>query len=127
MRKGEKSIRIAPMTVRRRGAHGTTKDDDKRTVFRAVPVFDVGQADPLLGREPVAVESSRHQPEPGRSIARRSAASTPGASLLLMMRMKAAQSGAFPHDSALPASHVIGGLDLGPPSPSLDAALTEYG
>lgn len=57
VRKGEKSIRIlAPMTVRRRAADDTNEDDDKRTVFRAVPVFDVGQTDPLPGREPVALE-----------------------------------------------------------------------
>ena len=56
VRKGEKSIRIlAPMTVRRHGADDANEDDDKRTVFRAVPVFDVGQTDPLPGRELIAL------------------------------------------------------------------------
>ena len=70
VRKGEKSIRIlAPMTVRRRGADDTNEDDDKRTVFRAVPVFDVGQTDPLPGREPIALEPPC-EPISGDSYAR---------------------------------------------------------
>jgi len=59
VRKGERGIRIlAPMSVRTRdnGAarrHG--KDDDeqaKRTVFRAVAVFDVSQTEALPGTNP---------------------------------------------------------------------------
>ena len=64
VRKGERAIRIlAPMSVRTRenGAerrHG--KDDDeqaKRTVFRAVSVFDVSQTEALPGTEPVLLDS----------------------------------------------------------------------
>ncbi len=64
VRKGEKAIRIlAPMTVRTRGsADREPKPDDegggeRRTVFRAVAVFDVSQTDPLPGTDPVPLES----------------------------------------------------------------------
>lgn len=57
VRKGEQSIRIlAPMTVRQRDADNPDDADDKRTVFRAVPVFDVSQTDALPGRDPAALE-----------------------------------------------------------------------
>jgi antirestriction protein ArdC len=53
VRKGEKAIRIlAPMTVRQCDAQDAD-DDQRRTVFRSVAVFDVGQTDPLPGRQPV--------------------------------------------------------------------------
>jgi hypothetical protein len=62
VRKGEHAIRIlAPMSVRDRekrngaGDGGALREDDdpKRPVFRAVPVFDVSQTDPLPDTEPV--------------------------------------------------------------------------
>lgn len=60
MCKGEKSIRIlAPMTVRQRESDETEDDDQRRTVFRAVAVFDVSQTDALPGREPLALEPPR--------------------------------------------------------------------
>jgi len=41
VRKGEKAIRIlAPMTVRQRDREETNDDEQKRTVFRSVAVFD---------------------------------------------------------------------------------------
>jgi hypothetical protein len=70
VRKGEKSIRIlAPMTVRQRDGDETDDDDQTRTVFRAVAVFDVAQTDPLPGREPVPLEPPR-EPISGDSHAR---------------------------------------------------------
>lgn len=69
VRKGEKSIRIlAPMTVRDRDAD-EDDDDQRRTLFRAVPVFDVSQTDPLPGRDPIALEPPR-EPISGDSHAR---------------------------------------------------------
>jgi N-terminal domain of anti-restriction factor ArdC len=63
VRKGERAIRIlAPMSVRTR-EHGTERhesgDDEqpRRTVFRAVGVFDVSQTEGLPGTEPVSLES----------------------------------------------------------------------
>jgi N-terminal domain of anti-restriction factor ArdC len=60
VRKGEHAIRIlAPMSVRDRVKHAseaettTNGNEPRRTVFRAVPVFDVSQTDPLPGTEPV--------------------------------------------------------------------------
>jgi hypothetical protein len=60
VRKGERAIRIlAPMSVRDAGKHagpaevGTEGDEPRRTVFRAVPVFDVSQTDPLPDMEAV--------------------------------------------------------------------------
>lgn len=62
VRKGERAIRIlAPMTVTVTDQdHGATHTDTeaehaRRTVFRAVSVFDVAQTDPVPGREPVAL------------------------------------------------------------------------
>jgi hypothetical protein len=58
VRKGERAIRIlAPMSVRDRERHASGAgdaadgDDPRHTVFRAVPVFDVSQTDPLPDRE----------------------------------------------------------------------------
>src|SRR3984893_12465751 len=64
VRKGERAIRIlAPMSVRtrengteRRGG-GEDGDEPRRTVFRAVSVFDVSQTEGLPGTEPVSLES----------------------------------------------------------------------
>jgi hypothetical protein len=57
VRKGETSIRIlAPMTIRARSDQEADDDEQTRTVFRAVPVFDVSQTEPLPGSEPVALE-----------------------------------------------------------------------
>ncbi len=60
VRKGERAIRIlAPMSVRTGETatqrSGIDSDDDRsrRTVFRAVSVFDVSQTDPLPGKEPL--------------------------------------------------------------------------
>jgi hypothetical protein len=61
--KGERAIRIlAPMSVRVRDAESSDEstpdasEDGRRTVFRAVPVFDVSQTEPLPGTEPVPLE-----------------------------------------------------------------------
>jgi hypothetical protein len=59
--KGERAIRIlAPMSVRRGGAPSDASEQDgeerKRTVFRAVAVFDVSQTEPLAGTEAVPLE-----------------------------------------------------------------------
>jgi hypothetical protein len=63
VRKGERAIRIlAPMSVRDQEQHASGADDaadgdnPRRTVFRAVPVFDVSQTDPLAGMEPAPLE-----------------------------------------------------------------------
>jgi len=60
VRKGERAIRIlAPMTVHVRDPnaveqHGTDEGETRRrTLFRAVSVFDVSQTEPLPGCEPV--------------------------------------------------------------------------
>jgi hypothetical protein len=71
VRKSERSIRIlAPMTVRDRVENAPKPDDETgtRTVFRAVPVFDVAQTDPLPGKKPVALEPPR-QPIEGATHA----------------------------------------------------------
>jgi hypothetical protein len=53
VRKGEKAIHIlAPVTVKQRDDHGEPTNE-KKVLFRAVPVFDVSMTDPLPGREPV--------------------------------------------------------------------------
>ena len=64
VRKGERAIRIlAPMSVRNPTTNGLTlggkgrRTEPKRTVFRAVPVFDVAQTDPLPGKEPTPLHS----------------------------------------------------------------------
>src|ERR1700736_6122325 len=64
VRKGERAIRIlAPMSVRTRengAARREGRGDDeqpKRTVFRAVAVFDVSQTEALPGTEPVLLDS----------------------------------------------------------------------
>jgi hypothetical protein len=64
VRKGERAIRIlAPMSVRTRdnsteGHEGTDDGEQpRRTVFRAVAVFDVSQTDALPGTERVSLES----------------------------------------------------------------------
>jgi N-terminal domain of anti-restriction factor ArdC len=64
VRKGERAIRIlAPMSVRTRehGAalHESGDDDEqrRRTVFRAVSVFDASQTEALPGTEPVSLEA----------------------------------------------------------------------
>jgi len=74
VRKGEKAIRIlAPMSVKT-ASDSTTKQaaaetsESRRTVFRAVPVFDVAQTDPLPDLEPVALDSPA-QPIEGDSHA----------------------------------------------------------
>jgi N-terminal domain of anti-restriction factor ArdC len=60
VRKGERAIRIlAPMTLGNKDERAdeakvaALRDEPRRTVFRAVPVFDVSQTDPLPGTEPV--------------------------------------------------------------------------
>jgi antirestriction protein ArdC len=64
VRKGERAIRIlAPMSLRDRdveaakGEVSNGGEQPRRTVFRAVSVFDVSQTDALPGKEPVALES----------------------------------------------------------------------
>jgi hypothetical protein len=63
VRKGERAIRIlAPMSMRRRDGEspeGKGRGDDdgaRRTVFRAVAVFDVSQTEALPGKEPVTLD-----------------------------------------------------------------------
>jgi hypothetical protein len=75
VRKGERAIRIlAPMSVRRKDAeageqeHGGETEQPRRTVFRAVSVFDVSQTDPLPGTEPVPL-SPPSQPIEGSTHA----------------------------------------------------------
>ncbi len=73
VRKGEKAIRIlAPISVRTRDAQAANARDaaenERRTLFRAVPVFDVAQTDPLPGAEPVPLEPPA-QPVDGDSHA----------------------------------------------------------
>jgi hypothetical protein len=54
VRKGEKAIRIlAPMPLKRSGARAADDPEDARVIFRAVPVFDVGQTDPIPDRDPL--------------------------------------------------------------------------
>jgi hypothetical protein len=67
VRKGERSIRIlAPMSLKERDEQGN-ETDERRTFFRAVPVFDVSQTDgePLAEapREPITGDS--HWTSPG--------------------------------------------------------------
>lgn len=64
VRKGERAIRIlAPMSVRgrekeaRKGGGRDDGEEPRRTVFRAVSVFDVSQTDALAGMEPVPLDS----------------------------------------------------------------------
>jgi len=64
VRKGERAIRIlAPMSVRggekeaRKGGGRDDGEDPRRTVFRAVSVFDVSQTDALPGMEPVPLDT----------------------------------------------------------------------
>jgi hypothetical protein len=75
VRKGERAIRIlAPMGIRDRekDAHEEQakreSEQPARTVFRAVPVFDVSQTDPLPDKEPVPLEAPR-QPIQGATHA----------------------------------------------------------
>ena len=64
VRKGERAIRIlAPMSVRTREnategrEGGEDREQPRRTVFRAVAVFDVSQTEGLPGTEPVSLDS----------------------------------------------------------------------
>jgi len=61
VRKGEKAIRIlAPMSIKHHEAEGSAtaeQDDRTRMIFRAVPVFDVAQTEPLPGKEPVPLDA----------------------------------------------------------------------
>jgi hypothetical protein len=86
VRKGERAIRIlAPMSVRDREQNAgdgqeavAVGDHPRRTVYRAVPVFDVSQTDPLPDVEPVPLappcqptqgDSHAHLLEPLRGLA----------------------------------------------------------
>jgi hypothetical protein len=64
VRKGERAIRIlAPMSVPTRGSGtegpevGEDGEQRRRTVFRAVAVFDVSQTEGLPGTEPVSLDA----------------------------------------------------------------------
>jgi hypothetical protein len=66
VRKGERAIRIlAPMTVRLAADDPAARnvagdgEDDERVFFRAVPVFDCSQVDPLPDRESSPIEAPR--------------------------------------------------------------------
>jgi antirestriction protein ArdC len=72
VRKGERSIRImAPMVVKDRQAED---DDATRVLFRAVPVFDIGQTDgeplPEPPCEPITGDSHERYLEPLKDLAR---------------------------------------------------------
>lgn len=60
VRKGEKAIRIlAPITIKTRRDEPRPEphdEEERRTRFRAVAVFDVSQTEPLPGTEPVPLE-----------------------------------------------------------------------
>jgi hypothetical protein len=75
VRKGERAIRIfAPMSFRNRDADTAERqpsseaEQPARTLFRAVPVFDVSQTDPLPDKEPVPLHSPQ-QPIQGATHA----------------------------------------------------------
>jgi hypothetical protein len=82
VRKGEHAIWIfAPMPTRRRDEEPTAETDEeqRRLLFRAVPVFDRCQVDALDGREPAPLEppsqpvtgdSNAHLIEPAAAFAR---------------------------------------------------------
>jgi len=55
VRRGEKAIRIlAPIPITERDANNE-KTEENRVLFRAVPVFDVAQTEPLPGLDPIAL------------------------------------------------------------------------
>jgi antirestriction protein ArdC len=63
VRRGERAMRIlAPMSVRTRARDGgeqeaeSEREETRRTVFRAVPVFDVAQTEALPDKEPIPLE-----------------------------------------------------------------------
>jgi antirestriction protein ArdC len=63
VRKGERAIRIlAPMSIRDRQSESSDAatngagEPSRRTVFRAVPVFDVSQTEPLPDTDPMPLE-----------------------------------------------------------------------
>jgi hypothetical protein len=70
VRKGEKAIRIlAPMNIKARDTEAAPiEQEQRRTVFRAVSVFDVSQTEPLPGAEPVPL-APPSQPVDGDSHA----------------------------------------------------------
>jgi hypothetical protein len=82
VRKGEHAIWIfAPMPTRRRDRDSAAETDEeqRRVLFRAVPVFDRCQVEPLEGREPAPLEppsqpltgdSHAHLVEPAAAFAR---------------------------------------------------------
>ena len=54
VRKGEKAIRIlAPMPIKRSVTQVAGDTEDVHITFRAVPVFDAEQTDPIPDRDPV--------------------------------------------------------------------------
>lgn len=78
VRKGEKAIWIcAPMSVKERDAGSGEETGERRTFFRAVPVFDRGQVEPGEDptpleppREPIEGDSHAHLLEPLQDLAR---------------------------------------------------------
>jgi antirestriction protein ArdC len=69
VRKGEKAMRIlAPMPITRSATPVTEDEDDARTIFRAVPVFDVSQTEPIPDQDTVALDPPR-EPVTGDSHA----------------------------------------------------------
>jgi hypothetical protein len=59
VRRGEQAIRIlAPMPLKGSDT-GVPGDTDVRLTFRAVPVFDVEQTDPIPDRDPIAAGRRR--------------------------------------------------------------------
>jgi hypothetical protein len=69
VRKGEKAIRIfAPISLAQSATRLADDEEDVRTIFRAVPVFDVAQTEPVPDQGPVPLEPPR-QPVTGDSHA----------------------------------------------------------
>jgi hypothetical protein len=69
VRKGEKAIRIfAPIPLTRSATRSADDEEDVRTIFRAVPVFDVAQTEPVRDQDPLPLEPPR-QPVTGDSHA----------------------------------------------------------
>lgn len=69
VRKGETAIRIlAPVVARKKDQPDGNKDEKKPIGFRAVPVFDVSQTEPLPDRTPTPLEPE-YEPITGDSHA----------------------------------------------------------
>ena len=60
VRQGEKAIRIlAPTSITRSARQSADDEENVRTIFRAVPVLDVAQTEPISGQDPVPLVPPR--------------------------------------------------------------------